>query len=346
MNLMVKDRLKILDCTLRDGGFANDFYFGNKNIHTVAQKLSGSNIDIIELGFLEINNKDGSDWSVYPDMDTLANFIPGERQSGQLFSGMITYPGFPIENVPQRIDSYCDIIRIIIRYSELRESLEFCKQVAKKGYAVSIQAAITMRYSHEELQMIFDVANEINAYSVYIVDTYGYMQEYEMIDRFKLFNDNLKDSIRVGFHAHNNTNLAFSNTMAFINCPIARNIVADSCLLGMGQGAGNLQTELFVDYLIKNCNADYKYEPILEACEIIEGFWGETSWGYSVVDMLSAINRTSYKYSRAFRSEYSMSFVEINRILSNITEELRHRYTPDNTRRLVESTVSVAKQIK
>ncbi|GHT84609.1 4-hydroxy-2-oxovalerate aldolase [Spirochaetia bacterium] len=345
MNLVAKDRLKLLDCTLRDGGFANDFYFGNKNIHTVVQELSKSKIDIIELGFLEIDNKDGSDWSIYPDMDTLAGFIPKERQCRQLFSSMITYPGFPIENVPQRINSNCDIIRIIIRYSELRESLEFCKQVAEKGYAVSIQAAITTRYSRDELQIIFDVANEINAYSVYIVDTYGYMQEHEVIEYFKLFNDNLKDSIRVGFHAHNNINLAFSNTIAFINYPLARNIVADSCLLGMGQGAGNLQTELFVDYLNKNYAADYEYEPILEACEIIEKFWGETSWGYSVVDMLSAINRTSYKYSRAFRKEYSMSFVEINRILSNITEELRHRYTPEDTKRLAASIDSVTRQI-
>ncbi|GHU57335.1 hypothetical protein FACS189442_6310 [Spirochaetia bacterium] len=148
--------------------------------------------------------------------------------------------------------------------------------MAEKGYAVSIQAAITTRYSRDELQIIFDVANEINAYSVYIVDTYGYMQEYEVIEYFKLFNDNLKDLIRVGFHAHNNTNLAFSNTIAFINYPLVRNIVADSCLLGMGQGAGNLPTELFVDYLNKNHDTDYEYEPILEACEIIEKFLGET----------------------------------------------------------------------
>jgi len=333
--LPIKDRFQLLDCTLRDGGFANNFNFGYENIKNIVQYLSKADIDVIELGFLEADSAKDSNLSTFPTLEDLAKVIPANRNRQQSYSGMITYPAFPIENVLQRTDSFCDVIRVIIRYSELQESLDFCKKIADKNYTVFIQAAITMRYSMEELQKIFDTANEIGVYAVYIVDTYGYMCEQDVINYFNIFDANLDKSIRVGFHAHNNSNLAFSNTIAFINHPSDRNIIADSCLFGMGQGAGNLQTELFADYFNKKYGVTYQYEPILEACEIVEKYWGETAWGYSMVDLLAAINKTSYKYSRVLRSEYNLSFVQINRLLSNIPEDLRHRYTPENTRQLL-----------
>lgn len=331
----LKERFSLLDCTLRDGGFANNFEFGYENIKTIAQNLSDANVNVIELGFLEADSKKDSNLSTYPTLEDLAKVIPSKRKNGQFYSGMITYPAFPIENVSKRVDAYCDVIRVIIRYSELQESLDFCRKIADRGYTVFIQAAITMRYSMEELQKIFDMANEIRVYAVYIVDTYGYMHEQDVIHYFKIFDASLDDAIRVGFHAHNNINLSFANTIAFLNYSSNRKIIVDSCLLGMGQGAGNLQTELFVDYFNKKYGLTFQYEPILNACETVEKYWGKTAWGYSMVDLLAAINKTSYKYSRVLRSEYGLSFVQINRLLSNIPEELRHRYTPENTKRLL-----------
>jgi 4-hydroxy 2-oxovalerate aldolase len=340
-------RFKLLDCTLRDGGFANNFDFGNENIRLITKNLSKAHIDIIELGFLEFDTQKGKDFSIFPDFDTPMCFIPESRIKNQLFSAMIAdYDNFPIDKIPNRSESSFDIIRVMLRYSDLGKSLKYCKQIAEKGYKLCIQPAITMRYSRDELNLVFNTANEVAAYALYIVDSYGYMTESEVADYFALFDKNLSDSICIGFHAHNNMNIAFSNSIAFINYESTRNILIDSSLFGMGQGAGNLPTELFVDYLNKNKFFAYKYKYILEACEIVEEFWGQLSWGYSVVDLISAINRTSYKYSRELRNKYSMSFVDIYRVLNNIPEEMRHRYTPENTKLLASLLKNLNKDIK
>jgi 4-hydroxy 2-oxovalerate aldolase len=334
----IKNRIQILDCTLRDGGFANDFNFGRKNIAAIIKRLHDARVDIIELGFLESNKKQDDNSSIFPTFETLEYFLSTLciNESSRRFAVMITYPAFPAELLPERTAlTKCDAIRVIIRYSELKDSLDFCKRVARKGYKVFIQPAITMRYSRSELQQLFDTANEIDAYALYIVDSYGYMHECDVIDRYNFFDANLKESVRIGFHAHNNLNLAFSNALKFLEYPASRKVIVDSSLLGMGQGSGNLQTEVFADFMNKNMNTAYDYDEILNGCEIIEKYYGSTLWGYSVVDVLAAINKTSYKYSRVLRSDYNMPFVEINRLLKNIPEDLRHRYTPENTEKLL-----------
>jgi 4-hydroxy 2-oxovalerate aldolase len=334
----IKNHVQILDCTLRDGGFVNDFNFGCKNIVEIIQKLYNAHIDIVELGFLESDKKKDNNSSIFPTFETLEEFLSTQsiKVNSQQFTVMITYPDFPIELLPEKSSlAKCDAIRVIIRYSELKDSLDFCEQIARKGYKVFIQPAITMRYSRDELQRLFDTANGIDAYALYIVDSYGYMHERDVIEYYKIFDDNLKSTIKLGFHAHNNLNLAFSNALGFLGCQTSREIIIDSCLLGMGQGSGNLQTEVFVDFVNKSRNANYDYDEILNACEIVEKYYGSTPWGYSVVDLLAAINKTSYKYSRVLRTDYNLSFVEINHLLKNIPEELRHRYTSENTKRLL-----------
>jgi 4-hydroxy 2-oxovalerate aldolase len=334
----IKNRIQILDCTLRDGGFVNDFNFGCKNITDIIQKLHNAHIDIIELGFLESDKKGNNDSSVFPTFEALEDFLSTHniKINLQQFTIMITYPAFPAELLPKKAAlAKCDAIRVIIRYSELKDSLDFCRRIAEKGYKVFIQPAITMRYSHDELQQLFDTANEIDAYALYIVDSYGYMHGRDVVNYYRIFDCNLKDKIKIGFHAHNNLNLAFSNALRFLEHQTSREIIIDSCLIGMGQGSGNLQTEVFVDFMNKTMNTDYDYDEILDACEIVEKYYGSTQWGYSIVDLLAAINKTSYKYSRVLRSDYNLSYVEINHLLKNIPEDLRHRYTSENTIKLL-----------
>ena len=111
---------------------------------------------------------------------------------------------------------------------------------------------LTMRYSEIEIQMVIDAANAMNAYAVYFVDSYGYMHENDVIRFFKRFDGSLDDSIKIGFHAHNNMNLAFANALTFIKQESDRKIIVDACIAGMGQGAGNLQTEIIIEHMIKN----------------------------------------------------------------------------------------------
>lgn len=334
----------LLDCTLRDGGFALEDtgrgghsreVFGHNNIKEMVNLLSQSDIEIIELGAIEISDDDRSDIAIYKDMETISQTIPENRRHGQLYAAFYRGPDIPIEKIPDWNESLCDIVRVVLRYSELEKSLQFCVALAEKGYKVCLQPMVTKRYSESELQMVIDYANSMNAFAVYFVDSYGYMNKDDVNYYFEKYDRGLNQSICIGFHPHNNINLAYANSIDFLKMEFDRTIIVDSCIMGMGQGAGNLQTELITPHLIREYSKDYNYDAILEACEIIEELWVENIWGYSLICMLPAINNTAYKYAMQLRSRHKFKYKEINYLLSHIPEDIRYRYTPQNTEKLV-----------
>ena len=189
----------------------------------------------------------------------------------------------------------------------------------------------------DELNLIIEEANKMGVYALYFVDSYGYMTPDDVSRLYNFYNGKLDGSIKIGFHAHNNMNMAYANVIHFMNIADNRPVIVDACATGMGQGAGNLQTEIIVPHL-NRINADrYDYNSVLDTCDIVEKYNGQSLWGYSVTRLIPAMHKTAYKYAVALRKHYGLSLAEINRLLSNIPEELRHRYTPENTEQLLRS---------
>lgn len=334
-----KKQIKLLDCTLRDGGFCLEDIakngstwnmFSGKDIKAVSNFLKESGIDIVEIGAIEISEIDKCGFAIYQDIVAISKAMPEKIFPEQMYAAMYRGPDTPIEEIPEWNPGLCEINRVILRYSELQKSLDFCAALSKKGYKVFIQPMLTMRYTLEEIQHIIHAANEMGAYALYFVDSYGYMQADDVEHMFRVYNAGLDPLIRIGFHAHNNMNLAYSNTLSFLSQQTGREVIVDSCMLGMGQGAGNLQTEIVADYLNKKYRKSYDYEAILNACEVIEKYWIRNTWGYSLTHLLPAIHKVAYKYSVDLRYHYGLTPAQIDRIFRNIPEDLRHRYTPDN----------------
>lgn len=338
----------LLDCTLRDGGLAledamkgdrADVVYGHGNINELINLFSQSGVEIIELGSIEISPDDKTDMAIYQNMEAISQTIPKNRPRGQLYAALYRGPDTPIEDIPDWNESLCDIARVILRYSELEKSLQFCAHLSKKGYKVCLQPMVTKRYSESELQMVIDYANSMDAFAVYFVDSYGYMNSDDVHSYYDRYNKGLKQSIRIGFHPHNNINLAYANSIEFLKMEPGRVLIVDSCIMGIGQGAGNLQTELITPHLNRYYGKCYNYDSILDACEVIESYWQESIWGYSPTVMLPAINNTAYKFAVELRSKHKLSYREINRLLKDIPEDIRHRYTPQNTVKLLDPLI-------
>jgi 4-hydroxy 2-oxovalerate aldolase len=341
---MNKKNIAVLDCTLRDGGLGledamlntgNCDVFKDKSVAGFIETMKASSIDIIELGAIEITNSNRSGFSIYQNIEQVSKLIPENKPDNQMYVALFRGPDTPIENIPEWNPLYCEGIRVIIRYSEMNKSLNFCRALAEKGYKVFVQPMLTMRYNDSELQTLIDESNDLEAYALYLVDSYGYMESHDVLKLFRRFDEGLSDRIRIGFHAHNNMNLAFSNVRTLVEQNSNRSIIVDSTIMGMGQGAGNMQTELLIPYLNNKNTSNYDYYAVLEACEIIEAYWKDNLWGYSVMNLLPAINKTAYKFSSSLRKKHKLPYAQIHKILSNIPEELRHRYTSENTNKLL-----------
>lgn len=331
--------IQLLDCTLRDGGLGledavknhlSNLQFKKADIINAIACLQASGVEIVELGSVEITKESRTGYAIYPSIEAISRSMPKNKE--QTFAALYRGPDTPLEDIPEWQPGLCDAVRVIIRYSELRKSLDFCSGLSQKGYKVFVQPMLTMRYSDEEIGLLIDAANAMNAYALYIVDSYGYMMPSDINRLFERYDNELKESIAVGFHAHNNMNMAFANALSFISQYTDRLLIVDACAMGMGQGAGNLQTELITAYLNEYCGAKYDYGAVLDLCEIIQRYNVDMLWGYSVTRLLSAIHRTAYKYAVSFREHYGLTYREINEILAHVSEELVHRYTEENAK--------------
>ncbi len=336
--------IKLLDCTLRDGGQGleaavrtaiSDVRFTDEIINNSIKYLVKSDIDIVELGYIEKSHFSGHPFANYFTIEDVSKFIPEQRNPKQMYIALFTGPDTENDLIPEWNPNLVDGTRVILRYSELNKSVDYCDMLAKKGYKTFIQPMLTMRYTDDELKMLIDRANEMHAYALYFVDSFGYMQAEDVERFFNLYNERLNPSIRIGFHAHNNLNLAFSNVLHFLSIAGDRAVIVDSTATGMGQGAGNLQTELILPYLNKNYEKDYNYDELLEVCEQIEPMTPIGQWGYSVSWVLPAVYNTAYKYAMVMRMKMDFSYSEINYVLQNIPSELRHRYTEANLKQVL-----------
>ncbi len=339
------EQIKVLDCTLRDGGLALEDAVKN-GIRTeifeaddrekIARTIIDSGVDIIEIGSIEESSKDKRGFGIYQNIEAISDIIPSKKYSYQMFSGFYRGPDTDPKNIPDFEKGMLDIVRVCLRYSELEKSLLFAKELSFKGYKVSLQPMITARYSMKELDLVMKYANDMDAYALYFVDSYGYLKPKDIEFYYDLYDTTLKSSIRIGFHAHNNMQMALMNVITLLNYSVNREIMIDACVTGMGQGTGNLCTEIILNYLNEELDFNYDMSEIYKSCEMVERFNVNSLWGYTVPRFISAQNKTAYKYAMSLKSKYNLGYVEIYDILKNIPEELRHRYTADNVKELLE----------
>lgn len=337
--------MKVLDCTLRDGGLGlEDFakngirtaVFTEKERKELAENARDAKVDIIELGCMSETDI-REEFAIYENIEQISKYIPKRIYEDQMYVGLYRGPDTEQNKIPEHSPEFIDGVRVILRYSELQKSLDFCAALSRKGYKVFIQPMLTMRYSDDELERVVYAANEMQAYACYFVDSYGYMEERDVERFFRFYEERLDSDISIGFHAHNNLEMAFSNVRYFVEKLHGRKKIVDSCAIGMGQGAGNLQTEILVQYINEKHGGQYKFDNILKMCDILDKFrvHDMETWGYSPVRLISAVHNTAYKYAVAMRVKYHMPLVEINRILSKIPEDLRYRYTAENLKELL-----------
>lgn len=341
---MKNGEIQLLDCTLRDGGQGLEAAYsieGTKNVFTdqairdIASRLASTDIEIIELGYIEKSNFVGHPFSNFFSVEEISGFIPNPRNVKQIYTVMFTGPDIEESEIPEWNPSLIEGTRVILRYSQLKKSLDYCEMLSRKGYKTFIQPMLTMRYSEDELRMVVERANKMGAYALYFVDSFGYMQASDVEYFFSFIDKYLSPEIRIGFHAHNNMNLAFSNVQHFLKIHGSRSIIIDSCAIGMGQGAGNMQTELMVPYLNAEYGKSYRFDDVLDVCELVEELTSVGLWGYSVSRALPAIHCAAYKYAVVMRSQMGLSYSQINHVLKNLSDDLKHRYTPENLQKVL-----------
>lgn len=287
------NNVKILDCTLRDGGYVNDWQFGDDNAKDICRLISQTGVDYFEVGFIKLCDyvKDKIQFS---EMSQIASLFKPTKQKLSLIVE-VGY-GYPVSAFPEHSDNTVDLVRVIMWKRMLKEGLEYCRQLKQKGYEVSVQATRTEQYSLEEFADVCKMFSEINPDALYIVDTFGLLTKEKLLEYATVADQNLASGIRLGYHAHNNMQQAFSNAVAFMEHPWQHDIMLDASVYGMGRGAGNLCLELLLQYMNER-GGMFDVAPLYEVMDkYLMPFYEKSPWGYSMPYQLSAINGRNPSY--------------------------------------------------
>jgi len=260
-----RPKLKVLDCTIRDGGLINDHAFDDGFVKAVYEACVASGIDYMEIGYKASKKQFAREkfgpWKVC-DEDDIRRIV-GDNPTPLKLAAMAdaAKSDWHTDILPKK-DSVLDMIRVAFYAHQVSEAVDMIHDAAEKGYEVSANLMAVSTNTEAEIDQVLEVIAPTPASILVVVDSYGamYAEQVELlVKKYLAFG---KDTGKeVGMHAHNNQQLAFANTIEAIIHGAER---VDASMGGLGRGAGNCPMELLLGFLR---NPKFHIRPIYQVLQ-------------------------------------------------------------------------------
>lgn len=318
---MTNSDLMLLDCTLRDGGYVNNWKFGFESARDIINQLTRANIDVVEVGFLRNIDGYNPDVTVCNHIEELNKLLP--RNTGNtIYSAMAMRSNYDIKKLSPYSGKGIEMIRVTAHDYDIEDGMDFAREVKAKGYKLSINPINIMGYSDQRILWIIDQVNQIQPYQFSIVDTFGSMKRRDLDRIVSLVDHNLDKNIRVALHLHENMSLSCCLAQSFIDKHLNRPVAVDGSLMGMGRVPGNLPIELIADYANDYCEKSYDIDYLMDAIyDHIACIKGAAEWGYTPEYFLSARFNLHRNYSEHYLKKGDLTSRDINHILSRFEDD-------------------------
>ncbi|MFN3917688.1 MAG: aldolase catalytic domain-containing protein [Flavobacteriales bacterium] len=323
----------ILDCTLRDGGYYNNWDFEPAKAEQLIAALNQAGVDIIEVGYKSLpkqgyyglfrycNEKYLSflskyTHSAYAFMIDTAEFVQDGKVQSHLLDTIILTQS-------ESVFSWC---RLASHFKDIVLLNDFVGYFRRKGYKVAFNLMGASLLSEEQLISALNQVEKIKPEVFYIADSFGsfYPKDIQQIIRFikKYYSGEL------GVHTHDNQGLAYANTMAALDEGVT---YMDATVMGMGRGAGNLSTEQLLlgmseKQTEKKLNPSVLLEIIQQYVEPLKKHYG---WGYNYMYMLSGLQNIHPSYCQYLSEGNRLTVKQISGILASIPAEYRSKFNKD-----------------
>ncbi len=323
-------KIQLLDCTLRDGAYIVDSKFGDAAIRGIIGKLQDVGTDVIECGWLKDKEHEaGSTFFHKPD-DVLPYL--SSKKSNITYSVMIDWDRYNVDALPEYDGKSIDAVRVVFPHGKHVEGMEVGRRIKEKGYKILFQSANTLAYSDEDLIALANEANKLKPVALSVVDTFGAMFEEDLDRIVSVLDEHLDPNIKLGFHSHNNQQLAFALTCHFVKffSERKRDIMVDATLCGMGRGAGNATTELVVSFLNRKCGCHYNLDAVMDAIDIYMGYFKENyRWGYSTPYFIAGMYQCHVNNIAYLLNNHRTSARDMRNIIQSMDQADRIKYDYD-----------------
>lgn len=260
-----RPEIKVLDCTIRDGGLINGHLFEDELVQAVYETCQAAGVDYMEVGYkndkkIFAPDKHGA-WK-YCDEDDIRRIV-GDNNSGLKISAMADAEKSDYKHdILPKEQSVIDLIRVATYIHQVPTAVDMIKDAKDKGYEVSVNLMALSTVQDKELQEALDIFVETPTDVIVIVDSYGSLYSEQIRDYAKRYLKAVKGTGKeIGIHAHNNQQLAFGNTIEAIVMGVNR---LDATINGIGRGAGNCPMELLLSFLR---NPKFNLRPVLKCIQ-------------------------------------------------------------------------------
>ena len=282
---MFRPEIKVIDCTVRDGGLMNKWQFDDKFVKHVYEAVSQAGVDYMEIGYFSsesaFSRKEFGPWKFCAEKDLQR--IIGNEEKKIKFSAMADIGRIEYEDIPPKSESSLDMVRVACYVHQIDSAIDLAHHCLDKGYETTINLMAVSTVGLRDLNEALEDLGKSRVPIIYLVDSFGafYSEDIETLSA-KYF-ERLPGKT-IGIHCHNNQQLGFANTISAIICGIN---YLDATLYGIGRGAGNCPLELLLSFLK---NPKFKTRPLIECIEKEIFTWAKKiDWGYSVPYMISGV---------------------------------------------------------
>lgn len=301
--------IKVMDCTIRDGGLVNNFFFDDDFVKNLYMANVAAGVDYMEFGYKAskelFNEKEFGKWKFCNEEDIRA--IVGDNDTDLKISVMadVGRTDYKKDIIPKS-ESVIDMIRIATYVNTIPAAIEMINYCAAMGYETTINVMAISTATENDLDIALELLSQSKVNVIYLVDSYGSMYP-EQIRRYAekytaIAEENGKS---VGIHAHNNQQLAFANTIEACAYGVS---YLDATVSGLGRGAGNCNSELLLGFLR---NPKYSLNPILKFIQnrILPLKQSGLVWGCDVQYMLTGQQNQHPRSAIAFTDDKRSDYV-------------------------------------
>lgn len=292
--------IKILDCTLRDGGIVTNFYYGKDVIQSIIDGLYRANVDYIELGYLDSTANRSDGYVVYNHIEEMEEIIPHDRK-GIHFVAMCDVGKFNLEDIKPRRNEYIDGVRIAFYKHQIAEAVHTAEIFKNNNYKIYIQPMVTGSYREDEFVSMCKKFLHLKPEGFAIVDSFGYMDIKMFQFYYAILSELLDPTTLMFFHSHNNTNQSLTVAQYILSNIREHNFVIDASLMGIGKCAGNLHTEHLVKAYNTTLGGNYDTDIIIDTItKYIAPLKEKYSWGPNIYYYITALNYMHANYATFF----------------------------------------------
>lgn len=282
---MFRKQIKVLDCTVRDGGLINKWQFSDDFVSKVYQSLASAGVDYMEIGYKSsekyFSRLENGAWKFCTEEDLKR--VIGDGNNNMKLSAMADIGRIDACDILPKSESALDMIRVACYAHETDKGISLAEHCQDKGYEVTINLMAVSKVIERDLDEALDDLAKSSVPVVYLVDSFGAMYSEQIHFLAKKYFEAMPGK-ELGIHAHNNQQLAFANTIEAIIAGINR---IDATIYGMGRGAGNCPLELLFSFLR---NPKFDVRPVFEVIqELLIPLKAEVEWGYHIPYMITGI---------------------------------------------------------